>query len=593
MKKNFILYTTIIIFFIIIIIFINTNYNYKENFKCINKTVYPNKICKSNYALIINPIDYCNNNDNCNGYISFDFKDKFNNKNTEYYKCYDNWEGEILSKEILYDKLKKNYPDIKFYNFKTHKCNNYCPPGKGIIDNSNTCVECPKNKYNTGDSYLCKDIPKCPTGYDLIDYNNKTGHINCKINSKPGYYYDLNSLSEKACPKGTYDNTYGNTNCIQAEPGYYVDLTGQTTTKPCELGTYTETLGNITCSPAEPGFYVDQKGQTTAKPCAENYTTHAYRSKNANSCVPILLNTQWIYNIPGTYQWTCPENITQISVVAVGGGGGGGNSNGYGASGGGGGGLIWVNNITVIPDTDYTITVGAGGLGNSNGTSNGQNGGDTDFDNLLIAYGGKGGKSTQNSSSNLLGGQGGQKKNNLTNNTDYGGGNGGNGGENENDWSGGGGGAGGYTGNGGNGIGSSVEVNANSGKGGGGGGGATFDWIGNAAPGGGVGIYGQGTNGSGGNSQKFFTKSKGKSGSSGIEAINTDSGNSYYLYGYGGNSIAGKYGGGGGGISNYSYGFSNGGNGALRIIYNPNALFPTTNVSDTDYEKTYINNILQ
>ena len=66
MKKNFILYTTIIIFFIIIIIFINTNYNYKENFKCINKTVYPNKICKSNYALIINPIDYCNNNDNCN-----------------------------------------------------------------------------------------------------------------------------------------------------------------------------------------------------------------------------------------------------------------------------------------------------------------------------------------------------------------------------------------------------------------------------------------------------------------------------------------------------------------------------------------------
>jgi hypothetical protein len=631
------LYIIILLILIIFIILILINNNFKENFICVNPTTYTNKVCKSDLKQINNPINYCNNNDKCNGYISVNIKDKFNNERTVYFKCLDNWSGELYQKDIIYDKLKKINKAYEFSNFKTYKCNNYCPPGKGIIDDSNTCLDCPDNKYNTGDSYQCKIYNNnCPKFGYLKSVDQKTGIINCnpcypgtysdiedanncKL-SKLGYYVNKYGQSiEKPCELGTYSNTFGSINCIPAEKGYYIDLTGQTTAKqcelgtysntlgsksctsaekgyyinltkqttakPCELGTYSNSLGNITCSPAEKGYYVDQIGQITAKPCPIDKTTIGYGSKNINDC--IIINTQWIYNETGTYIWTCPSGITQISVVAVGGGGGGGNTKNSGASGGGGGGLIWVNNISVIPGNNYTIKVGRGGQGNRDGNSNGQNGGDTKFNNLLIAYGGKGGRR----GNQTLGGDGGQRTLNLSNTTSHGGGNGGKGGTNHRDWCGGGGGAGGYMGDGGKG--GSGEGNGNNGQGGGGGGGAAFDWSGNAAPGGGVGIYGKGTNGSGGNSKNNFANGKGKSGSGGIEAINTDSGHSDYHYGYGGNSTAGKYGGGGGGISRKDWGYSNGGNGALRIIYNPYALFPTTNVSETDYEKTYINNIVQ
>ena len=303
--------------------------------------------------------------------------------------------------------------------------------------------------------------------------------------------------------------------------------------------------------------------------------------------VPDIDTIEWIYTESGFYTWTCPENITNISVVAVGGGGGGGNSTSYGASGGGGGGLIWVNNITVIPNTDYLITVGAGGQGSTNGTSNGEDGGDTDFNDLLIAQGGKGGQSSGASNTNLTGGNGGHRSINIPGNTTYGGGTGGNGGTNSGDWCGGGGGAGGYTGNGGNGNINAYHDNGQDGQGGGGGGGAVFDGAGNSAPGGGVGIYGQGINGLGGTGghSNGFTASAGKSGSDGIDAINeNDPDNDSATI-----STAGKYGGGGGGFSGTSYGHSNGANGALRIIYNPEALFPNLFTSVLNYNITYTN----
>ena len=326
------------------------------------------------------------------------------------------------------------------------------------------------------------------------------------------------------------------------------------------------------------------------------------RSKDIN--IKQVSNSQWIYNLPGNYQWTCPSDITQISVLAVGGGGGGGSSTSFnGGSGGGGGGLIWVNNITVVPGNNYTIEVGLGGQGSQNGYSNGQDGGDTSFDNLLIAHGGKGGKSTGHLNNNLTGGNGGQRTLNLTNNTNYGGGNGGNGGTNASHQCGGGGGAAGYTGNGGDGAHSDNYgnvYNGNPGQGGGGGGGSRFDYSSSATPGGGVGIFGQGTDGSGGvgnpngqghgSNSANFASSAGKSGSGGIEAINENNTNCQdYFCDYAGLSTAGKYGGGGGGMSQYSYGYSNGSNGALRIIYNESASFPTTKVSNSDYQLTYTN----
>jgi hypothetical protein len=451
-----------------------------------------------------------------------------------------------------------------------------CDYGKKLLNNGTTisdktCEDCPIGHYSDG--VTCTQVE---AGYKLKE--DRSGQIECQA--------------------GTYSNTLGSKSCTPAEKGYYIDLTGQTTAKPCELGTYSNSLGNITCSPADIGYYVDEIGQITAKPCSINETTNTYGSKSINSCKLIGVNTQWIYNIAGTYQWTCPDGITNISLVAVGGGGGGGNTNSMNSTGGGGGGLIWANNITVVSGTVYTIVVGIGGQGSTNGTTNGQDGGDTYFNNLLIAHGGKGGISSDNST-NEPGGGGGNYTNNIIGHTDYGGGNGGNGGEGGggySDWCGGGGGAGGYMGDGGKGN-NTWNGGGYNGQGGGGGGGAVFDGYGNTAPGGGVGIYGQGTNGSGGNGawNGGFTASAGKSGSSGIEAINTDNGHYEYPIGMGGYSTAGKYGGGGGGFSRASLGHSNGGNGALRIIYRPDGSgqFPSTKVSNSDYTETHINNILQ
>ena len=94
------------------------------------------------------------------------------------------------------------------------------------------------------------------------------------------------------------------------------------------------------------------------------------------------------YTSPGSYAWTCPAGVNQISVVCIGGGGGGG-SNNYEA--GGGGGLGWKNNISVNPGQVYSIVVGNGGSGN---TSGGTDGGDSYFNipnvGLVKGEGGKG-----------------------------------------------------------------------------------------------------------------------------------------------------------------------------------------------------------
>ena len=85
--------------------------------------------------------------------------------------------------------------------------------------------------------------------------------------------------------------------------------------------------------------------------------------------------------------WTCPAGVTQIIVWGMSGGAGGRagrNSSGSAAQGGAGGcaaALIPVV-LDVIPNTTYTITIGAGGAGGTSGTS-GDDGGDTSFGALM------------------------------------------------------------------------------------------------------------------------------------------------------------------------------------------------------------------
>jgi len=111
------------------------------------------------------------------------------------------------------------------------------------------------------------------------------------------------------------------------------------------------------------------------------------------------------FNEVGSLTWTAPTGVTSVEVLVVGGGGGGGNATGtnWGSGGGGGGGgVVYSSSYPVIPATNYTVTVGAGGTGGARGSSsNGTNGGNSVFD-LLTAVGGGAG-----ASANLTAGSGG------------------------------------------------------------------------------------------------------------------------------------------------------------------------------------------
>ena len=134
--------------------------------------------------------------------------------------------------------------------------------------------------------------------------------------------------------------------------------------------------------------------------------------------VPVITHSQVIYSTPGTYTWTVPPCVTQITVQVWGGGGGGGavwsrfdptssgptSNEACVTAGGGGGGGYASRTYTVVPGQVYTIVVGDKGQGgtiNSSGNNRanpGSSGGNSTFSGpatagpgTLTAYGGLGG----------------------------------------------------------------------------------------------------------------------------------------------------------------------------------------------------------
>jgi len=273
---------------------------------------------------------------------------------------------------------------------------------------------------------------------------------------------------------------------------------------------------------------------------------------------------QQTYTTPGNYSWVCPANITSVNVLCVGGGGSGADGQG----GGGGGGTGYRNNISVTPGTSYSVVVGAGGV-------NGYSGGNSYFNNISVVagYGGSGGTSTRvgGSYAGTAGGQGG------SGGSGAGAGGGGTGGYIGN---GGFGGAGGYVSN------TATQSGGNGAGGGGGGGGGAFNAYNTengrnaGGGGGGIGILGQSTSGTGAVMiYETVWGGVGRGGTGGSNGTNGSDGSGNYLYldpDPGG--AGGTYGGGGGAPSGSS--ISNGGNGAVRIIWGPNRFWPSTNTTD-------------
>jgi hypothetical protein len=108
--------------------------------------------------------------------------------------------------------------------------------------------------------------------------------------------------------------------------------------------------------------------------------------------------------------WEVPAGVTSVDVLVVGGGGGGGYGttlgDDYGGGGGGAGGLIYKEGHSVTPGSLITVTIGAGGLGNTDGSARGTNGGNSAF-GTLIALGGGGGATRNANQNGASGGSGG------------------------------------------------------------------------------------------------------------------------------------------------------------------------------------------
>ena len=261
------------------------------------------------------------------------------------------------------------------------------------------------------------------------------------------------------------------------------------------------------------------------------------------------------------HTFTVPEGVTSITAVAIGAGGGGdfyqGINTVYMATSGWGGDLSYANNISVTPGETLYIYVGQ--QGSSTGAWSYYN-----VTNYLPTEGWAGGSSRiERSDGTVLlrakGGNGGGTASYSYNNdsnigdVSYSGGSGITGGT-----QGGGGGAAGYAGDGGDGNTASSTARlpaANSGAAAGG----------NANQGGGgVGLYGLGNT----------ATSAGEGGSGGGNAG----------AGSGMGSDGGLYGGGaGGGTTFYNKGTAS--HGAVRILWNGNASFPSTNVGLSEDEE--------
>ena len=115
----------------------------------------------------------------------------------------------------------------------------------------------------------------------------------------------------------------------------------------------------------------------------------------STAATPAIFTSPITYSTAGTYSWIVPPGVTNICIEAWGAGGNGGSGISAGGGGaGGGGGAYGYACFTVVPGTNYTVTVGAAGQASSLGT-------------LIIANGGANGTSATSSTVNGTFGAGG------------------------------------------------------------------------------------------------------------------------------------------------------------------------------------------
>ncbi|NDB96775.1 MAG: hypothetical protein EBZ78_11565, partial [Verrucomicrobia bacterium] len=123
-------------------------------------------------------------------------------------------------------------------------------------------------------------------------------------------------------------------------------------------GTYASTLSLMPSSGVvTTTFYVRIAASTLASTPTGTLTLSTAGLVNTS----VDLNAfRLVFTNVGTNRFTMPSHVTKVDLLVVGGGGGGGADMG---GGGGGGGVIYRQDYDVLPGTQYSAVVGAGGRG--------------------------------------------------------------------------------------------------------------------------------------------------------------------------------------------------------------------------------------
>jgi hypothetical protein len=100
-------------------------------------------------------------------------------------------------------------------------------------------------------------------------------------------------------------------------------------------------------------------------------------STNSVALLPTIFQSPKKFETPGSYNWKVPPGVTSICIEVWGAGGSGG------PNGRGGGGGYGYQCFTVVPLTNYIVTVATGGIGRFS-----QGGGSSSVGNLITASGG-------------------------------------------------------------------------------------------------------------------------------------------------------------------------------------------------------------
>ncbi len=306
------------------------------------------------------------------------------------------YQGEIGEIAIFTKKLKNSErKDVEEYLAKKFNAN---------IDQGNSlgATTCDGIVTSSGCSQACSvSVPGVSTS-SVAD--GASGTFSC---SQTGYSGSI----DYTCSNGTISTTgscsctsgyeFSGGSCVQAPCS--ISVTGSSTTS------VTGASGSITCD--SEGYtgsvtYTCSGGNAAAISgtcsCTSGYTLSDGECIKDPACSGGTITSVSggvVHTFKSSGTLSCPEDVSVQYLIVAGGGG----SGGFGG-GGGAGGLL--SGTTTISSGDYTITVGAGGSGETANNVGGTNGGNSSFNSLTAIGGGYGRHSLQGTSGGSGGGNG-------------------------------------------------------------------------------------------------------------------------------------------------------------------------------------------